>query len=378
MTAARLAVLAAAAAACHDADNQRSAPRDAGRSDAAAVDAAGARAAASEPAVQRGPPRVIVMEEPPIALPHQESFRLLDAGKGARSVLRYTLAAGDTAVIAHTALSSRHLDNGAFTAPAALPAIRDGFTVTIAGAPRGRLALRAVPGQAAAASREAEAYLAAGRALQDRAITLDVDDRGAIAAFHFDDDPDAAHSGSARDELAQRLLSLIVPVPVEPVGLGASWRVVTILRQGPTAAKQTATYTLTARTPRRWKLHLKLQRVAENQAIADPSLPRGAAAELLALFRQLEGDVEVDPRLPLVAAGGLAVESRVHARIQSPPAGAGSQAAVATVEQMFEDTGRVSFTRCRPPAARAGSAAPAPSEPPGTLADCPPGFLRQP
>ena len=338
MTAApRIAVVVVAAVACKDPPAQQ-APRDAGVRDAAVLDAS-----ASEPAVQRGPPRVIVMEEPPIVLPRQESFRLLDAGKGARSVLRYTLAAGDTAVIAHTTLSSRHLDNGAFTTPTALPAIRDGFTVTAAGASRGRLAMHAVPGQAAAQTREAEAYLAAGRALQDRAITLEVDERGAITAFHFDDDPDAAHSAPARDELAQRLLTLIVPVPVEAVGLGASWRVVTILRQGLTAAKQTATYTLTARAAKRWKLHVKLQRVAENQPIIDPKLPTGATAELVALFRVLEGDIEIDPRLPLVAGGALAIESRVHARIQLPrPTGATQ---VPPTEQMFEDIGRVRFSR---------------------------------
>jgi hypothetical protein len=340
---ARLAAVAAvAAAACRDPAAQRETPRDAGvHRDAVALDAG---TGAGEPAVQHGPPKVIVMEEPPIALPRQESFRLLDAGKGARSALRYAFAAGTTAVTVRTTLTSRHLEHGQFTPSTALPAIRDGFEVAIAADHRGRIALRAVPGQAAAASREAEAYLAAGRALQDRAITLDVDDRGAITAFHFDDDPDAAHSASARDELAQRLLSLIVPVPVEPVGLGASWRVVTILRQGPTAAKQTATYILTARTPRRWKLHVKLQRVAENQPIVDPKLPAGATAELIALFRVLEGDIEVDPRLPLITGGALAIESRVHARIQlQRPPGPG-QAPPAT-EQMFEDTGSVRFTR---------------------------------
>jgi hypothetical protein len=137
---------------------------------------------------------------------------------------------------------------------------------------------------------------------------------------------------------------LTVPVPAEPVGLGASWRVVTILRQGAIVAKQTATYTLTGRTAQRWKLHAALQRSAQTQAIVDPPPPPGATVELVALFRVLEGDIEIDPRLPLIASGGLAVESRVHARMQLPRPPGASQAPPAT-EQMFEDTGKLTFTQ---------------------------------
>jgi hypothetical protein len=53
---------------------------------------------------------------------------------------------------------------------------------------------------------------------------------------------------------------------------------------------------------------------------------------------------------------------------QAPPA----------LEQMFEDTGRLRFTRCRRTAATHAGSASKPSEPPGRLADCPPGFAREP
>jgi hypothetical protein len=174
--------------------------------------------------------------------------------------------------------------------------------------------------------------------------------------------------------LVQRLLALIVPVPAEPVGAGASWRAVTILRRGPAVAKQTAIYTLIARGPARWKLHVKLQRVGQRQQIVDPGLPPATSAELVALLRALEGDVEVDPTLPLIAGGALTVESQLHARLQ-PPASAG-QPRLAIVEQMFEDTGKVSFVRCRPVASRAThSASPAASRrAPPPLAVCPDGY----
>lgn len=359
-------IAVAAAVACQDSPSAPTSAPPAPR--AAPADAA----VPADAEVQHGPPRVIVMEEPPIALPHQESLQLLAAGTGARAELRYALAAGTTAVIARSALASRHLEHTAFTAPAALPAIRDGFEVSIAAPRAGRIALRPVIGQAAQPSPDADAYLAPWRTLlQGRPITVELDDRGAIGAIRFDDDPDGATSARARDELVQHLLQLIVPLPAEPVGTGASWRAITILRQGPAIAKQTATYTLLARSPARWKLHVKLQRVGQQQAITDPALPPGTSAELVALFRALDGDVEIDPALPLIAGGALTVESRLHARLQ-PPAPPGQRPE--PIEQMFEDTGKVSFARCRPVAPVAARPAAPPRAAPSALATCPDGY----
>src|SRR5262249_19081359 len=151
----------------------------------------------------------------------------------------------------------------------------------------------------------------------------------------------------------------------------ASWRAVTVFRQGSAVAKQTAIYTLTARGPARWKLHVKLQRVGQRQQIVDPAPPQGSSAELVGLFRALEGDVEVDPALPLIAGGPLTAEPRLHARLQLPaPAG---RPRPAIVEQMVEDAGKVSFARCRPApprAARPATRAAARRAPPA-LAVCP-------
>ncbi|HEU4732475.1 MAG TPA: hypothetical protein VFT22_31485, partial [Kofleriaceae bacterium] len=325
--------------------------------------------APAAPAVEHGPPRVVVLPEPALELPKQESFRLIDPGKRPRAPLRYALAPGATAVVATTTLASRHLEAGAFTAPVQLPAIRDGFAVTVPEPPGGAaapVALAGLPGTAARPSRDADAYLAAWRTLlEGRRAALAFDERGGFTAQAFDEPAGGASRTPARDELVGRLLSMTVPVPVEPVGIGARWRVVTILRQHLAVAKQTATYTLIARGPAGWKLHVALQRVGEQQPIADPALPAGTSAELIALFRALEGDVEVDPGLPLIAGGALAVESRLHARLHA--------AGQPSVDQMFEDTGRVRFSRCRPVATPAASAAPAHGRP---LAACPDGVAR--
>jgi hypothetical protein len=58
------------------------------------------------------------------------------------------------------------------------------------------------------------------------------------------------------------------------------------------------------------------------------------------MFRNVEGDIGVDPARPLIAGGSLGIESRLHVKLQAP----GQPAAQAT-EQIFEDTGRVAFSR---------------------------------
>lgn len=301
-------------------------------------DAGPGSARAAPPIVkQLAPPAAVVMDAPKLELPKQESFRLLDAGQGPRAPLRYQLAAGTVELVMRTALTSRRLEGTRSSSPVTLPAIRDGFAVTVTPEAPDRLALRALVAEPERPSADADAYLARWRTLlQNRRITAQLDDRGGFSRPRFGDDPTGARSELARDELVQRLLATIVPLPAEPVAPGARWRVVTILRQGPAYAKQTAIYTLVSREPARWKLHVKLQRVAEEQRLSDPSLPAGTTADLLAMFRVLEGDVEVDPALPMIAGGSLAVESRMHVRLTP----AGQRA----VEQIFEDTGTVSFS----------------------------------
>ncbi len=350
---ARIALLLAASfAACNDpapppgvvpagaasASGSSSAPGTAGSSSAAG---SGAAPTSSPRVVQLAPPRRAVgVPEPRGAMPTRVSLQLVQPGTGKLAPLRYTLAAGTVSFRAQTRLATRHLEAGSFTQPNKLPPIRDGFAITIAADQPGRLALRALPGETAKSSADANAYLASWRALENRRMTVAIDDRGRLDAITFNDDPTGERSEAARHDLAQRLLATIVPLPDAPVGVGARWRVVTTLKQGPAFAKQTALYTLTAKTARLWKLHVRIQRVAEAQQLSDPSVPPGTSAELLAMFRVLEGDVEVDPRQPLISRGSFKVESRMHVKL-TPAA----PAAAAPTEQLFEDNGTITLSR---------------------------------
>lgn len=277
---------------------------------------------------------IVHFEEPKIELPKQESFALLDAGKGDRAPLRYQLAAGALTYPIVTNLRTRQLVDTVWTKPAQLPAISDGFTINIA-EPDKPLALRALPGTIASPSADADAYLATWRTMEKRVISMKVDARGQLSGVTFADDPDNKTSQRARDELYSRMLVLAIPLPEEPVGVGAKWRVATVLRQHPAIVKQVATYTLVARTAKRWKIAVDVERHGEEQVVFDSALPPGAIATIIALVRHLDGTLELDPTQPL-PTGTLTAQSMLHVRIAMPDAH--------VREQIFDDAGTVSLS----------------------------------
>ena len=99
--------------------------------------------------------------------------------------------------------------------------------------------------------------------------------------------------------------------------------------------KQTATYTLLARTAQGWKVEIDLQRIGEAQTITDPAVAKDAMVDLVALVRRYKGTLEVarDRALP---TGTIDFESSMHLRVQ-PRTGP-------VAEQILEDKGTVALT----------------------------------
>lgn len=303
-----------------------------------ATDAAG-------PRVKMITPDIRTLPEPIIELPREESARLLAPGAAPRAPLRYAWRAGlPREVVLEARLRSRRLDAGVWSAVVDIPPVREGFGLDLTPATDGgaTLAFRGLvssvvgdPGDVDRA--RAREYLAQFRHLiEHRRGTARVDARGRLTNVRFSDESPATAPTSARDEVAQRWLAVAVPLPEEPVGVGGAWRVVTVLRAGAAVVKQTAEYTLVARTADRWTIEVVVRRIGEEQLVDVPGLPRGTIAELVAMFRELKGTVEIDPSLPWPVAGALTAELRVHARFGVPDRG--------VVEDITEDTGALTLT----------------------------------
>jgi hypothetical protein len=274
---------------------------------------------------------------PPVVLPLEKEFVVLDGGQGAPHTLRYMLRPATTSYMAKTALTSRRLAGGTWTAAHAMPAIENGLAITVTAGDA--LVARVLPGVIdGAATPDAQQYLAAWKPLEDRRLTLTVDARGRLGAIAFADDPTTQRSATEKDEIVQRLLATLIPLPEEPVGVGAKWRVVTALRQRPAIVKQTATYTLEAITRDGWTIGVDVRRIGESQRLIEPALPRDAVVDLVALVRALHGSLAVDPRA-VFGAGELVVSSTIHVRATAAGRGAS--------EEIVEDTGTITLSAAR-------------------------------
>ncbi|MEZ4404113.1 MAG: hypothetical protein R3B06_29090 [Kofleriaceae bacterium] len=260
---------------------------------------------------------------PPPAMPREVRAALLEAGAAPRSVRRYqhTSTAERTMVVTVRA-TTRSFHDGAWHGPTELPPFRDGFGVAVGpggDADHPTLLLRGLPaavdGGDGAARAEAEAGLARWRALLERRrLTVTIAATGRLERTSFVDDPQGTRPDAlaAADELAQRWLAFAVPLPSEPIGVGARWQVDSILRQGGTYLSQTARYRLTAVDGERLTVEVELDRLGEPQPIG----LAGVDARLLGLVRAVRGTVTLTTATPLPIAGALTVTHSSHARFQ--------------------------------------------------------------
>lgn len=301
--------------------------------------------AAAAPAVVRReavPLEARRLAAPAVALPLERAFRLLAPGDGPRAELRYAVGEGEITSALVLRLSSRQLRAGAWSAWTALPPITTSLRLARTALDTVRcvpvaIAAATSPGAGPDAGPDAgvEPYVAAWAPLAGRTFSLRVDPRGQLGAVTVaaEGAPVVAAEPAIIDDLVQRWLAVRVPVPAEPVGVGASWRVTTVLRQRPAIVKQTATYRLIARTPARWTIAVEVDRIGETQEVVEPAIPAGVRVEVVALVRRLAGTVEIDPRRALPVAGDLTVNSTLHLRTY-PRTGAAQ-------EEIFEDSGTV-------------------------------------
>lgn len=283
------------------------------------ADAEAATAAVGPPSRIIDPPTVLPL--PRLPTPRLLRDELVDAGRGPRRTLRYHLEATARSVVA-TARITSHTYDVAWADPIALAPVIEGFEV--APTASGPIQVRGLPaelvrdGQAAPAIRAAEAYLTRWRTLLERRrADLTVDDRGRFGELTLLADPAGANPDDVRDELVQRWVGLAVPLPEAAVGIGARWKVVTMLRTGGAAVTQTASYHLTAIEGDRWELEVQLDRLGRPQDIDVPGLPAGTTAQLVALVRKVKGTITVSATCPLPIAGTLTAEVRSQARFVS-------------------------------------------------------------
>ncbi len=291
--------------------------------------AAGDAGALVAPNLRRLPPLTPLRPpEPAVEMPRELRFTLLEPGQGARKVLRYRPDGSARELVARALVTTRGYADGVWTDPLTLAPLRDGFGITAAppasaGAAAVAVQLRGLSatveaGGPAAGVAAAEFYLERWRLLlEKRRADITTDARGRILTTTLVDDP-ARHRVDARDELVQRWLGLVVPLPEEPIAVGARWRVVSVLRAGGAVLKQTATYRLTAADAAGWTVVVEVERIGEPQDITVPGMAAGVLGEVVALRRVVTGTLTVRASDPLPVRGKLTSDVASHARFHLP------------------------------------------------------------
>jgi hypothetical protein len=259
---------------------------------------------------------------PALVFPRETRFELLAPGNAPRAALRYHAGVARE-VSARAVVTTRQYVNGYWRDEITLAPVTDGFGVAPGAAGvihvRGLAAHVDEAGAYPAGVAAENAYLARWRALLEGArADITIDDRGRFLGASLVG-TSAATERDAEEELVQRWLALAVPVPEEPVGVGARWRVVIVLRAGGTVLKQDATYTLTTIDEDQWTVDVAIERLGEPQDIFVPGASADDApviGELLGLRRVVTGSVVVAPTDPLPVRGSVRAEVTSHARLR--------------------------------------------------------------
>lgn len=264
--------------------------------------------------------------------PRLRSLELLDPGQEPRQALRYDAGAGGVLTVTLRVKSREHIDNE-WSPWGPLPEIRYGLALE-RGSGAEPLAVRGIPVQIGAGGAngaddpEVRAYVTEAaeqlalryrEQLEGRRATGSIDARGLIQELAPVAETTPAPGAHTQAEMLQILAESIVPVPEQAVGPGARWRATMLMRRGAGMVNQVGTYELRAieqgDAGPAWRIHASLAQDGEHQVVSAPGLPQGMTAELLALVWRAEGELVVSPASLTPRSGTLAVEYRVHSRL---------------------------------------------------------------
>ena len=316
--------------------------------------------------VERKP---IVYKKPP-PLPQLERLRLDDAGKAPRRALRYRpvpaakspgqSAAAKSSMLIRAKARLRELKDGTWGPHIELPEMRYGLDIEIDSSasspapgkggksPAYQVRLRGLlaeigelpegtePKLAKHAKQGATYVLDRYRTfLERRRLSMAIDPRGLLGELTLSPDLAGKPEGEGtRRQVYQLLVESVVPLPEKPIGVGARWTAVINLWRDNNAVTQTAEYQLTGVEKNRLQITAKLTQIGQHQIIEEPGLPSAITAELMALFWQAKGPMEIDLTSLTPISATLTIEMRVHNRVI---------AATRVADRIVESTGTVTI-----------------------------------
>ena len=219
----------------------------------------------------------------------ESSVEVLDAGRPPLAPLRLQFQEGDTTTVAVTIdLDVSQTSSGA-RQELATPAVREVVTLTVDGVVDGE-AMVSLAFTEAAVVRTGTDLTDAEAAEIDRELAALVGIRGSgritefgeLTTFRYDL-PDGLDDGvrTTLERTRGQLDVLSLPLPPDPVGLGARWRATSTSRIGGFPLRQETTYELTGLEDGTVRYTAEVRQFAEDQEVALDDLPEDTTAHLV-------------------------------------------------------------------------------------------------
>lgn len=121
------------------------------------------------------------------------------------------------------------------------------------------------------------------------------------------------------DSMHQSLQQSLIPFPVEPVGIGAKWRMALKATVSGMTQTVTTTYTLTELAADRLALRSEIEQAAEPQALQLPGVPPGTRVRLEALSGAGPGEVELELDRPVPVQSAIRMKTDMRMTFGGAP-----------------------------------------------------------
>ncbi len=252
-------------------------------------------------------------------------FKLVSAGAEPRRELRYRLAAGSTHLMALTMRMSVGVEvEGRAMPPSRVPAMRMLFECKVIEADDQQARFDfAMPSTPELFDTEgiAPTMIEAMRKNLAQLATLRghvaMTNRGVVRDSHIEIGPTLEPGATQMlQSMQQSMEQTAVPLPPDPVGVGAQWRMLQRVGVSGTTVYQVATFTLTAIEGQVATMSVALEQLAPRQKMALPEKAAGASAELASMEGHGEGRMTVDLRSP-VPRSSATVESAMAMNVEA-------------------------------------------------------------
>ncbi len=243
--------------------------------------------------------------------------KLIDAGKKPRARLRYRFgSASELPLQVGAVVRIEETIDGKKKPPKVLPAVTTSFHLSTTKAAPNHVEVSVAPARIAQnadpeAKKVAEHLLSRYRKLvAGKDHQLSTTDRGLLGQ-----QPIVPETRDASSRvLIGALIDMVIPLPEQPIGVGARWELVRTVPRATTNVKQTIQYELIALHGDRLTVRVSGKRVGERQALDAAGLPLGTTAELFALRATIDGSLIVDLKQPAAVGGSFVRTDALHTR----------------------------------------------------------------